>query len=125
MDAPTRRTRVPVVTAQKLKRQLHDGGEIAVLDVREEGIFAKRHMLLAASAPLSQLELRVPLLVPRRSTRVVLVDDDDGLAPRAYDVLTRHGYTDVTVLNGGIASWAEAGYEIYSGVNVQIGRAHV
>ena len=39
MDAPTRRTRVPVVTAQKLKRQLHDGGEIAVLvqPVGEDG----------------------------------------------------------------------------------------
>ena len=122
MDAPThamRRTRgAPAVSAQKLKRMLHDGGEIAVLDVREEGMFAKRHMLLACTAPLSQLELRAPLLVPRRSARVVLVDDDDGLAQRATDVLIRNGYTDVAVLTGGVAAWAAAGYEIYSGVNV-------
>ena len=110
MDAPThamRRTRgAPAVSAQKLKRMLHDGGEIAVLDVREEGMFAKRHMLLACTAPLSQLELRAPLLVPRRSARVVLVDDDDGLAQRATDVLIRNGYTDVAVLTGGVAAWA-------------------
>jgi len=116
--APRRTRGAPAVTAQKLKRLLHDGGEIAVLDVREEGMFAKRHMLLACSAPLSQLELRAPLLVPRRSARVVLVDDSGGLAQRAADVLGRNGYTDVSVLTGGVAAWAAAGYEIYSGVNV-------
>ena len=119
MDASKVATRgARAVTAQKLKRMLHDGSEIAVLDVREEGMFAKRHMLLASTAPLSQLELRVPLLVPRRSARVVIVDGDDGLAQRAADVLMRNGYFDVAVLTGGIDSWAAAGYEIYSGVNV-------
>ena len=118
MDAPTRRTRVPVVTAQKLKRQLHDGGEIAVLDVREEGVFARRHLLLAASTPLSRLELRVPLLVPRRSTRIVLCDGGEGLVERAAKVLLDNGYTNVMTLDGGVDAWAAAGYEVYSGINV-------
>ncbi len=118
IQAPRHTRGARAVTAQKLKRMLHDGGEIAVLDVREEGMFAKRHMLLACTAPLSQLELRAPLLVPRRAARVVLVDDDGGVARRAFDVLTRNGYTDVSVLEGGVAAWAAAGYEIYSGVNV-------
>ena len=112
----TRDTRA--VTARQLKGMLHDGGEIAVLDVREEGVFAQRHMLLACSAPLSQLELRAPLLVPRRSARVAIVDDDSGLAQRAVDVLLDYGYTDVARLAGGIDAWAASGYEIYSGVNV-------
>jgi rhodanese-related sulfurtransferase len=97
---------------------LHDGGEVAVLDVREEGIYAKRHLLLGVSAPLSQLELRVPLLVPRRTTRIVLIDDNDGLAQRAAEKLLQYGYTDVNVMQGGVDAWAGAGYEIYSGVNV-------
>ena len=122
MDSTTEETRAATgtraVTAQELKRMLHDGGEIAVLDVREEGMFAKYHMLLACAAPLSQLELRVPLLVPRRSARTVLVDGDDGLAERAAAVLRDNGYTDLAVLAGGVAAWAAAGYEIYSGVNV-------
>ena len=105
-------------SAQQLKSMLHDGAEIAVLDVREEGIFAKRHLLLAASVPLSRLEMRVPLLVPRRSTRIVICDGGEGLAQRAADKLAQHGYLAVMVLAGGVDAWAALGYEIYSGVNV-------
>jgi rhodanese-related sulfurtransferase len=97
---------------------LADGGELALLDVREELAFSESHLLLARSAPLSRLELRAPVLVPRRAARVVLVDGGDELAERAAQVLLRHGYTDVHVLEGGTRGWAEAGYMLFSGVNV-------
>jgi rhodanese-related sulfurtransferase len=97
---------------------LADGGELALLDVREELAFSESHLLLARSAPLSRLELRAPALVPRRAARVVLVDGGEGLAGRAVQTLLRHGYTDVSVLEGGTRGWAEAGYALFSGVNV-------
>ncbi|MDB5810586.1 MAG: thiosulfate sulfurtransferase [Betaproteobacteria bacterium] len=118
MKSATKMRQPRTIDAKELKKRLHDGKEIAVLDVREEGVFAKRHLLLAASAPLSRLEIRAPLLVPRRSTRVVLCDGNEGLAGRAAAVLSRFGYTDVAVLSGGVDAWAEAGYEVYSGINV-------
>ncbi len=113
-----RNTAVGSISARQLKSLLHDGAEIAVLDVREEGVFAKRHLLLAASVPLSQLEIRVPVLVPRRSTRIVICDGGEGLAQRAAAKLVQHGYRAVRVLAGGVDAWAAQGYEIYSGVNV-------
>jgi rhodanese-related sulfurtransferase len=97
---------------------LADGGELALLDVREEQVFSESHLLHARSAPLSRLELRAPLLVPRRAARVVLVDGGEGLAERAAQVLQRHGYTDLSVLEGGIRAWDEAGYMLFSGFNV-------
>ncbi|HEV7821452.1 MAG TPA: rhodanese-like domain-containing protein, partial [Burkholderiales bacterium] len=100
--------KIRATSAVQLKKMLHDGAEIAVLDVREEGVFAKRHLLLAASAPLSRLEIRMPLLVPRRSTRTVICDGGEGLAGRAAMVLMRNGYTDVMVLDGGVDAWAAA-----------------
>ena len=109
---------IKMIDAITLKKQLHDGEEIAVLDVREEGVFAKNHMLIACPAPLSQLEIRIPLLVPRRSTRIVLVDGNEGLAQRAATILLNNEYIDVAVLQGGVAAWADAGFEMYSGVNV-------
>ena len=106
------------ISAQQLKSMLHDGAEIAVLDVREEGVFAKRHLLLAAAAPLSRLEVRVPQLVPRRSARIVICDGGEGLAQRAAAKLAQHGYSAVMVLAGGVDAWAIQGYEVYSGINV-------
>src|SRR3954453_4487955 len=109
---------VGYVSAEQLKAQLHDGGEIALLDAGEEGIFAARHLLLASCVPLSRLELLIDDLVPRRSTRVVWCDGNDGLALRAARRMSALGYTDVAVLDGGIATWQAAGYRLYSGVHV-------
>jgi rhodanese-related sulfurtransferase len=95
-----------------------DGGELALVDVREELIFSQRHLLLARSIPLSRLELKFAQLVPRRATRIVLCDDGDGAAGRAAAILARNGYSDVSILEGGVDAWAAAGYELFSGVNV-------
>ena len=106
------------VSARVLREMLADGRELALIDVREELTFSKNHLLLARSIPLSRFELKFAQLVPRRGTRVVLCDDDDGLAVRAAAILARNGYTNVAVLHGGVAAWAAAGFELFSGVNV-------
>jgi rhodanese-related sulfurtransferase len=67
---------------------------------------------------LSRLELNFARLVPRRSTRIVLCDDDDGLAGRAAKILSAAGYSDIACLGGGVSAWADAGYELFSGVYV-------
>ena len=97
---------------------LGDGEELALLDVREELTYSQSHLLHARSAPLSRLELRVPRLVPRRTTRIILVDGGDGLTERAARILIAHAYTNVFILAGGIGAWSEAGYVLFSGVNV-------
>ncbi|HEV2186180.1 MAG TPA: rhodanese-like domain-containing protein [Stellaceae bacterium] len=106
------------IDARELKARLHDGGEVALLDSREEGIFNHRHLLMASCVPVSRLELLVDDLVPRRSARVVWCDDGDGSAPRAAERMRALGYHDVTVLDGGLAAWEAAGYRVYSGVHV-------
>ncbi len=106
------------VTAQDLRAMLLDGNELALLDVREEGVFSDSHLLFASSLPLSRLEFGIDALVPRRGARVVLCDDGDGLAERAADRLADLGYTDVAVLDGGTGAWQRAGYVLFSGVYV-------
>src|SRR3954471_1681108 len=106
------------VSAAALRAMLLDGDELALIDVREERIFSESHLLFARCVPLSRLELRMARLVPRKATRIVLVDDADGLGERAAAVLTKAGYTDASILDGGNAAWAAAGYELFSGMNV-------
>jgi len=107
------------VAARQLKAMLHDGAEIALLDVREAGQFGESHLLFATPCPYSRLELDIVALVPRRSARIVLCDDGaSGVATRASKRLSALGYTDVAVLDGGNAAWAAAGYALFKGVNV-------
>ena len=106
------------VNAQQLRAMLADGRELALIDVREELVFSQDHLLLARSVPLSRFELKFAALVPRCATRIVLCDNADGLAERAAAILARNSYSDVSVLDGGVANWTAAGFELFSGVNV-------
>ncbi|HEY9270664.1 rhodanese-like domain-containing protein, partial [Achromobacter sp.] len=106
------------IPAQALQDELRGSGEIAVLDVREAGRYARRHLLHAVPAPLWRLEQLADRLVPRRNARVVLVDDDETLAHQAAAKLARLGWTDIAVLAGGTDAWEKEGRELYSGTNV-------
>src|SRR5216110_2244108 len=92
------------IDVARLRGWLGDGGEIAFIDVREDGQHADGHPLLAVSLPYSRLELGIGQLVPRRSCRVVLVDDADGVADKAARRLAGLGYRALHVLEGGIAA---------------------
>jgi rhodanese-related sulfurtransferase len=107
------------IAAAALRARLtgHEG-EIALLDVREQGLFARGHILLASNAPASRLEIDAPRLVPRCGAPLVLCDGGDGLALRAAKALRGFGYCDLAVLDGGVAAWRAEGYALFEGINV-------
>ncbi len=110
-----------IVAPQELKRRILRGSELAIVDVREEGVYFDCHLLWASNLPLSSLELRIDTLVPRRSTPVVAYDSNgslNGPACRACQRLGELGYTDVDVLAGGVEAWRQEGQEVFSGLNV-------
>ena len=53
------------IDPKTLKRWLHDGGEIALLDVREHGQYGESHLFYGVPLPFSRLELDAPRLLPR------------------------------------------------------------
>jgi rhodanese-related sulfurtransferase len=106
------------ISAKALKARIADSNELALIDVRDEGVFGARHILLCANIPLSQLELRVPDLVPRKSTPIVFCDAGGGLAERAAEKLASVGYSDIAVLTDGMDGWDAVGLELFSGLNV-------
>jgi len=107
------------MTPARLRERLLERGELALLDVREQGVHTKGHPFFACSLPLSRLEPMVFDLVPRKSAPLVLLDGgDEGLAGRARARLAQLGYTDIDILEGGCAAWRAAGGELFSGVNV-------
>ena len=114
---------VKTIAPQALKQRLRETikgneGEIAFLDVREDGQRGMGHPLLSIGLHYSTMEARIGRLVPRKATAVVLMDGGDGVAERAARRLTSLGYSDVSVLTGGVAAWKAAGYELFMGHNV-------
>jgi rhodanese-related sulfurtransferase len=98
-----------------------EGGELAILDLREEGTFGDGHLLFAVTAPLSRLEMVIDGLVPRRDAPMVLCvggEEDENLILTGAERLAAAGYTDISYLDGGLAAWADAGFEVFTGVNV-------
>ncbi|MBT5108718.1 MAG: thiosulfate sulfurtransferase [Rhodospirillaceae bacterium] len=108
----------PRIDAKTLKAIIGDKDELAIIDVREDGQFGLSHLLLAVPVPYSVLEARIIPLVPRRATRVVLIDAGDGVADKAAARLAAMGYGEISILDGGVESWNAAGFELFMGVNV-------
>jgi rhodanese-related sulfurtransferase len=107
------------VAPRELKTLIHDGAELALLDVREAGEFGESHLLFATPLPYSRLEIDIGALVPRKSARVVLCDDGASrVADLAAKRLQALGYSDLAVVDGGTRAWSEAGYTLFAGVNV-------
>ncbi|KWE50632.1 sulfurtransferase [Burkholderia ubonensis] len=112
--------RFAAASYQDVRARLLAGDEIALIDVREEDPYAQGHPLWAANFPLSKLELDAWTRIPRRDTPIVVYGDAAGedLAPRAAARLAQLGYSDVRLLDGGLAGWRAAGGELFIDVNV-------
>ena len=108
---------LPRTSTGDVRAALRAGTEIALIDVREEGVFAEAHPLFAASLPLGRLELEVLDRVPRLDTPIVLYDDGEGLVAAAGRTLRSLGYTRVSQLDGGLAGWSRDGGEVFRDVN--------
>ncbi|KAF1021626.1 MAG: Thiosulfate sulfurtransferase GlpE [Paracidovorax wautersii] len=109
---------IALVDAPTVQHWLHDGQEIAFIDVREAGLHGLGHPLLAVNLPYSRLELDIAALVPRHATRTVLLAASTTAGTRAASRLQSRGYTRLHVLDGGAAAWQAAGLPLFQGVNV-------
>jgi rhodanese-related sulfurtransferase len=106
------------VDARTLKAWLSDGGEIALLDVREAGQIGEGHIFQSVPLPYSRFERGLGRLVPNRGVRTALVDDGSGVSGRAAQRAEALGYTAIHILEGGTPAWETAGFTLFKGVNV-------
>lgn len=106
------------ISVPAVRAALTDGGEVALIDLREFGEYGGGHPFFAVNIPFSRLECDAPRLIPRRSVRCILFDNGDGLAARGADVLGALGYTDLHIMEGGAPGWEAAGHTLFKGVNL-------
>jgi len=118
IDAADATPAIATTTTRQVRQALLDRQEIALLDVREEAPFAQGHPLFAANLPAGRIELDAWTRIPRRATAIVVYDNGEGLAEPSAHALRALGYTDVSLLAGGLQGWKDAGGEIFIDVNV-------
>jgi rhodanese-related sulfurtransferase len=108
---------IPVEHTSWVRERLAANWEIALIDVREEAVYAEGHPLFAACLPFSQIEQEVFERIPRLDVPVVVYDNGEGLVERAAKRLQALGYTNIATLKDGLAGWQTSGREIFRDVN--------
>jgi rhodanese-related sulfurtransferase len=103
------------ISAQAVRRALLLRQEIALIDVRHEAQFATGHPLFAANLDLDRIDWDAESRLPRKDVPIVLCGE--GLIDAAHKKLAELGFTNVAALEGGLAGWHEAGYELFEDVN--------
>ena len=106
------------VSVSELATAINGTDELAIVDPRDHETYSQGHLLWAASLRLDDALVAAEVLLPRLSTPIVIAGEDDDEARALQSILNKNGWTNVTVLEGGIGSWIDAGHELYSGVNV-------
>jgi len=111
-------TDLPFISSLLVREALRAGREIALVDVREEHPYAQQHPLFAVQLSAARLALDAPWRLPRRDVLVAVYDDGEGLAEPAALQLRELGWTQVHLLEGGLAGWLASGGEVFRDVNV-------
>jgi rhodanese-related sulfurtransferase len=107
----------PLRQATDIIAALHQQQEVAIIDVRDEALFATAHPLFAVNIPLSKLELELLDRIPLRTTAITLYDNGEGLAQTAAERIAALGYSNVALLADDLLGWQAAGGELFIDVN--------
>ena len=107
------------IKPQDLHSQLYGQGTLALLDVRDMGSYNSTHIPGSSSLPRHRIEYDLPQMVPFKGVTVALCDDNGSQATcwplQPFDDM---GYTQVSVLDGGVNHWTSLDYPTEWGTNV-------
>jgi len=106
------------ITPETSKSWISDKEEVAFIDVREIGQHTSGHPFFSISIPYSLFEFNIEILVPNKKTRVILIDNNNGISNLAYNAAYQMGYSNIAIIEGGIEGWINAGYRLFDGINV-------
>ncbi|PCI39121.1 MAG: hypothetical protein COB46_09635 [Rhodospirillaceae bacterium] len=104
---------VPFVDPQTVKARMDEGEEILVIDVRMPHEFSGvlGHIDGALNLQSNQLTQKLKELgddlEPYKNQRIVVTCRTQNRSPKAARILFQHGFTKISILNGGMAKWSK------------------
>jgi rhodanese-related sulfurtransferase len=102
------------VDADTLKARLAEKGDLLVLDVRnaDEMKGPLGHVAAAQNIAVADLPNRVGSLQAEKHKPIVIVCKTEMRSLKAEQILARAGFTDLSVLRGGMEAWNGKGYPV-------------
>ena len=104
---------VKQVSVHEVNELLDSGGECQVIDVREFSEFNSERIADAQLMPLSNFERHAEEI--DHSKPVYLMCRSGNRAKQAAERLTKKGFTDIHVVEGGMVAWTRADLPIVKG----------
>jgi rhodanese-related sulfurtransferase len=112
------RKEVNVISPQEAKKEI-EGGGATVIDVREPDEVAESGTVPGArNIPRGVLEIKADTELPMkdpelqdRDQKVIIACGAGGQAALSAKALKDMGFTDVSIIDGGVRGWKEAGFE--------------
>lgn len=106
-------TRVTEIMPWDLSRQLAEGHQLVLLDVREPAEFAELHISGAINVPRGVLEQScewdfdetIPMLAAGRELDIVVICRSGYRSALAADIMLQMGYAGVASLKTGVRGW--------------------
>ncbi|OPX43335.1 thiosulfate sulfurtransferase GlpE [Ruminiclostridium hungatei] len=106
------------VSAEYVKKLIDSDEVYALIDVRDRKEYIDSQIFMSSHIPRYLLEEKIPVVVPVKTTNVILYSNEEKRAMLAAQTLIKGGYTNVSVLDDGIEAWKNAGYPVVTGEHV-------
>ena len=101
--------RVREVNVDETRRRMASGGDVHVIDVREDSEWAAGHAAGALHLGKGIIERDIEVQVPEKGAEVILYCGGGFRSVLAADALQRMGYTNVASMAGGWRAWIDGG----------------
>ena len=103
------KTRVKETNVADVKRRMQSGERFLLVDVREDGEWAKGHLPGAVHMGRGVIERDIEVKVPDSGAKMILYCGGGFRSALVADNLQKMGYTNVESMDGGWRGWNEAG----------------
>ncbi|HLD78084.1 MAG TPA: rhodanese-like domain-containing protein [archaeon] len=102
------------ISPAEAKARIDEFKPFTIVDIRARAEYEKEHVAEAICVPFAEFAAEVPRTL-KKDEENILYDSDDGLAQQAAAALSKQGFGNVRVLEGGLAAWKAAGFPVKQG----------
>ena len=105
------------ISRSELKEKIDRGDDFELVEVLSREQFEDFHLPGAVNIPGDELREKAPRMLPDRDREIVVycANPSCEASPRAAELLTQMGYTDVKDYPGGKEDWKEADLPVERG----------